>query len=85
MASQQLLTVREACDELFGEGYTESSRKRLRRWIKQGQINAIADGSRYFIPRCEIIKLGGLDDWAAKNAALKPWYQQLWERVKRAL
>tara|TARA_R110002110_G_scaffold161644_1_gene360533 strand:+ start:4215 stop:4430 length:216 start_codon:yes stop_codon:yes gene_type:complete len=62
MASQQLLTVREACDELFGEGYTESSRKRLRRWIKQGQINAIADGSRYFIPRCEIIKLGGLDD-----------------------
>jgi len=23
--------------------------------------------------------------WAAKNAAFKPWYQQLWERVKRAL
>ena len=59
MARQALLTVREACDALFGEGYSEASRKRVRRWIKDGQIAAIQDGSRWFIPRVEIVKLGG--------------------------
>jgi|TARA_R100001082_G_scaffold48929_1_gene26407 predicted site-specific integrase-resolvase len=62
MANQQLYTVREACDALFGEGYTEASRKRLRRWIEKGRVEAIADGQRYFIPRCQILKLGGSDD-----------------------
>lgn len=59
MATNALLTVREACDALFGEGYSEASRKRVRRWIKDGQIAAIQDGSRWFIPRGEIVKLGG--------------------------
>ena len=62
MARQALLTVREACDALFGEGYSEASRKRIRRWIKGGQIIAIQDGSRWFIPRGEIVKLGGFDE-----------------------
>ena len=61
MASQALYTVKEACNALFGEGYTDANRKRLRRWIKAGQISAIADGSRWFIPKTEIIKLGGID------------------------
>jgi len=62
MARQALLTVREACDALFGEGYSEASRKRVRRWIKDGQIAAIQDGSRWFIPRAEIVKFGGIDE-----------------------
>jgi len=62
MANQQLYTVKEACDAIFGEGCTEASRKRLRRWIKRGHVQAIADGQRYFIPRCQILKLGGSDD-----------------------
>ena len=61
MASQALYTVKVASHDLFGEGYTDASRKRLRRWIKAGQISAIADGSRWFIPKYEIIKLGGVD------------------------
>lgn len=67
MANQQLYTVREACDALFGEGYTEASRKRLRRWIAKGQVQAIADGPRYFIPRCQILKLGGSKDDTEKT------------------
>ena len=59
MATSALLTVKEACDALFVEGYSEASRKRVRRWIKDGQIAAIQDGSRWFIPRAEIVKLGG--------------------------
>jgi hypothetical protein len=62
MGNQQLYTVREACDALFGEGYTEASRKRLRRWINKGCIQAISDGPRYFIPRWQILKLGGSDE-----------------------
>jgi excisionase family DNA binding protein len=59
MARQALYTVKEACDALFGEGYSEASRKRVRRWISNGQLNAIQDGSRWFIPRGEIAKMGG--------------------------
>ena len=62
MARQALYTVKEACDALFGEGYSEASRKRVRRWIKDGQIAAIQDGSRWFIPRAEIVKLGGINE-----------------------
>ena len=62
MATNALLTVREAGDALFGEGYSEASRKRVRRWIQDGQIKAIQDGSRWFIPRSEIVKLGGIDE-----------------------
>lgn len=62
MARQALLTVKEACDALFGDGYSEASRKRVRRWIQTGQIKAIQDGSRWFIPRAEIVKLGGIDE-----------------------
>ena len=61
MASHALYTVKEACNAIFCEGYTDASRKRLRRWIKAGQIRAIADGSRWFIPKSEIIKLGGVN------------------------
>jgi excisionase family DNA binding protein len=59
MARQALYTVKEACDALFAEGYSEASRKRVRRWISNGQIKAIQDGSRFFIPRGEIAKMGG--------------------------
>jgi len=62
MATSALLTVKEACDALFVEGYSEASRKRVRRWIKDGQIRAIQDGSRWFIPRAEIVKLGGINE-----------------------
>ena len=62
MARQALLTVKEACDALFGDGYSEASRKRVRRWIQTDQIKAIQDGSRWFIPRAEIVKLGGIDE-----------------------
>ena len=44
---------------LFGEGYSEASRKRVRRGIVNGRIKAIQDGSRFFIPRSEIAKMGG--------------------------
>ena len=59
MARQALYTVKAACDALFGEGYSEASRKRVRRWIVNGRIKAIQDGSRFFIPRSEIAKMGG--------------------------
>jgi len=59
MGNQQLYTVREACDALFGEGYTEGSRKRLRRWINKGMFRGvIVDGNRHYIPKNEIIKMG---------------------------
>jgi excisionase family DNA binding protein len=66
MARQLLYTMKEAAEALFGEGYNEASRKRLRRWIKSGVLNAVMDGSRYYIPKSEIEKYGE-QSWQNEN------------------
>ena len=63
MANQQLLTIREACNELFSQGYNKTTRQRLRRWVQAGQFQKVLwDGNRCYIPRSEILKLGGSND-----------------------
>tara|TARA_Y100001937_G_C6949476_1_gene253991 strand:+ start:391 stop:615 length:225 start_codon:yes stop_codon:yes gene_type:complete len=58
MARQALLPLSEACVLLLGQ-YNENERRRVKRWIEQGVIQAVKDGARFYIPRAEINRLAG--------------------------
>ena len=58
MARQALLPLSEACVLLLGQ-YNDKERRRGKRWIKQGIIQAVQDGSKFYIPRAEINRLSG--------------------------
>lgn len=58
MAKQALLPLSEACVLLLGQ-YNDNERRRVKRWIKQGIILAVQDGSKFYIPRAEINRLSG--------------------------
>ena len=53
-----LLGMADACEQLFGQ-YNDNLRRRLKRWIKQGIIQAVQDGAKFYIPRAEIDRLAG--------------------------
>jgi hypothetical protein len=58
MARQALLPLSEACVLLLGQ-YNDNERRRVKRWIEQGVIQAVQDGSKFYIPRAEINRLAG--------------------------
>tara|TARA_R100001129_G_scaffold147316_1_gene108752 strand:+ start:2670 stop:2894 length:225 start_codon:yes stop_codon:yes gene_type:complete len=58
MARQALLPLSEACVLLLGQ-YNENERRRVKRWIEQGVIQAVKDGAKFYIPRAEIKRLAG--------------------------
>jgi hypothetical protein len=58
MARQALLPLSEACVLLLGQ-YNDNERRRVKRWIEQGIIQAVQDGARFYIPRAEINRLAG--------------------------
>ena len=58
MARQALLPLSEACVLLLGQ-YNDNERRRVKRWIEQGSIQAVQDGSKFYIPRAEINRLSG--------------------------
>lgn len=58
MTEPLLYTLEEACQVLFSEGYNDAARKRIRRWIKTGVIQAMKDGRRWYIPAVELQKFG---------------------------
>jgi len=64
MAKQALLPLSEACVLLLGQ-YNDNERRRVKRWIEQGIIQAVQDGAKFYIPRAEINRLAGGQD--AKN------------------
>jgi len=61
MARQALLPLSEACVLLLGQ-YNDNERRRVKRWIEQGIIQAVQDGSKFYIPRAEINRLAGGQD-----------------------
>ena len=61
MARQALLPLSEACVLLLGQ-YNDNERRRVKRWIKQGIILAVQDGTKFYIPRAEINRLAGDSD-----------------------
>ena len=58
MAKPALLPLSEACVLLVGQ-YTDNERRRVKRWIEQGVIQAVQDGAKFYIPRAEINRLAG--------------------------
>ena len=58
MARQALLPLSEACVLLLGQ-YNDNERRRVKRWIEQGIIQAVQDGAKFYIPRAEINRLAG--------------------------
>lgn len=52
---KRLLTTQEATERLFGD--TPSNRKRLLKAIKDGDIEAVRIGQRWFIPIREIERM----------------------------
>ena len=58
MARQALLPLSEACVLLLGQ-YNDNERRRVKRGIEQGVIQAVKDGARFYIPRAEINRLSG--------------------------
>ena len=58
MAKQALLPLSEACVILLGHN-NPNERRRVKRWIKQGIIQAVQDGTKFYIPRAEINRLTG--------------------------
>ena len=53
--SKTFLSTQEATERLFGD--TPSNRKRLLRAIKDGEIEAVKFGKRYFIPTAVIERM----------------------------
>lgn len=58
MAKPALLPLNEACVLLVGQ-YNDNERRRVKRWIEQGVIQAVQDGAKFYIPRAEINRLAG--------------------------
>lgn len=48
-----LVTAETAAIYLWGE-WNDSTRKRIYKWIKEGKIETIKDGRRYWIPRAAL-------------------------------
>ena len=59
--SRAYYSVKEAAVILFGEE-TKTAQMRVSRWIKNGHINAIRDGTRYWIPHSEFGEVAEIDN-----------------------
>ena len=59
--SRAYYSVKEAAVILFGEE-TKTAQMRVSRWIKSGHINAIRDGTRYWIPHSEFGEVAEIDN-----------------------
>ena len=58
--TKAMFTPREAAEFLWGE-WNATTRKRIYRWIKNGQLKSTKDGRSFWIPAAQLFQLTDTD------------------------